>query len=732
MNRMNKLLSLQENLINQLFLLYDCGKFELVSEISSDLIKSFPNSDILLNLIGLSNRELKNYNISENAFKRLTKIQPNYPDGFNNLGAVLLDQRKTKEAKKCFERAIFLNKNYAEAYNNYGNVFIKEGEFDKAIPQIKKAINLNPNYFQAYLNLGNAFYQNKKFEYAIKSYKKALEISPNLIDAIYNIGNCFIGLGELKKGLVEFKKILSRYPKNLKSKYKIATIYQDTGKIESALSLFIEILSDESKTFEMESNIFNSLFFSLFAIKNNKPKFYKSIIKHLEALYLKKNKTDLAILKYRLNKGSIQINKYYDEFIEKISKENYHKISNDNFAETDSNQQNNKPKKIIALFQTGRAGTGLLHSLIDGHSEIITLPSSYFSEYFDIKIWKNIIKDGWSKIVDNFIKNYPILFNANSSAAVSTIDGYIKDLGKSEGLCNMGKLKNETLLINKLSFKKELTSLIHKEKHLNALSFFKLVHIAYEKALINETKKNIIFYHIHNPDTYSQLNFNRLAKSSKFILMVREPLQSCESWIKHAFNHDDYNTVVGGIYQMLFEIDNIIFSKKPTIGIRLEDLKKDPLNTIKSLCKYIGIKEEKSLYEMTFQNKIWWGEKLVYEIKSGKPDPFDKKAINKKIGEIFSLNDQFIFETLFYPFRKKFGYVEKNDRKFLKDLKKIRQMIDDIFDFEKKFIEINKKNKDDFIKSCSYKFLREVLKERWSTLNKFQTYPNLINPLKIK
>ena len=65
MNRMNKLLSLQENLINQLFLLYDCGKFELVSEISSDLIKSFPNSDILLNLIGLSNRELKNYNISE-------------------------------------------------------------------------------------------------------------------------------------------------------------------------------------------------------------------------------------------------------------------------------------------------------------------------------------------------------------------------------------------------------------------------------------------------------------------------------------------------------------------------------------------------------------------------------------------------------------------------------------------------------------------------------------------
>ena len=71
--------------------------------------------------------------------------------------------------------------------------------------------------------------------------------------------------------------------------------------------------------------------------------------------------------------------------------------------------------------------------------------------------------------------------------------------------------------------------------------------------------------------------------------MVREPLQSCESWIKHPFNHDDYNTVVGGIYQMLFEIDNIIFPKSPLWNRRF---KKNPLNTIKSLCKYIGIKEE--------------------------------------------------------------------------------------------------------------------------------------------
>ena len=35
------------------------------------------------------------------------------------------------------------------------------------------------------------------------------------------------------------------------------------------------------------------------------------------------------------------------------------------------------PDKMVALLHFGRSGTGLLHSLIDGHPEISTLPSLY-------------------------------------------------------------------------------------------------------------------------------------------------------------------------------------------------------------------------------------------------------------------------------------------------------------------------------------------------------------------
>ena len=47
-------------------------------------------------------------------------------------------------------------------------------------------------------------------------------------------------------------------------------------------------------------------------------------------------------------------------------------------------------KEIIALLHFGRSGTGLLHSLIDNHSEVSTLPSIYLSEFFDESTWNRV------------------------------------------------------------------------------------------------------------------------------------------------------------------------------------------------------------------------------------------------------------------------------------------------------------------------------------------------------
>ena len=172
-------------------------------------------------------------------------------------------------------------------------------------------------------------------------------------------------------------------------------------------------------------------------------------------------------------------------------------------------------------------------------------------------------------------------------------------------------------------------------------------------------------------------------------MMVREPVQSCESWVKDNFNNNnyDYVTITNKIFQLLFQVDQSIYQNENSVGVKLEDLKKNPKKTIPALCKWLGIKEEDSLYEMTAQGKRWWGDPSGNNYEKDGMDPFGKSSINRKLGSVFSENDQYILSTLFYPFSVRFGYVEENLEKFKNDLQTIRPKLDQMFDFEKKVVQ---------------------------------------------
>ena len=213
--------------------------------------------------------------------------------------------------------------------------------------------------------------------------------------------------------------------------------------------------------------------------------------------------------------------------------------------------------------------------------------------------------------------------------------------------------------------------------------------------------------------------------------MVREPVQSCESWSRDCFLDNNHSEISTRVLKMLFEIDSIVHQKCNSIGVRLEDIKENPRQTIPALCKWMGIKETESLYEMTAQGKKWWGDPASPDYKISGMDPFGKTSINRKVGSIFSEKDQFILRTLFYPFSVRFGYVEANFGQFKADLQSIRPMLDKMFDFEKALVEQTQVDLKQFMKSGSYLYLRSGLVERWNTLNQFHTYPNMIEPLNI-
>ena len=503
---------------------------------------------------------------------------------------------------------------------------------------------------------------------------------------------------------------------------------KDLGTLEEAIKAFKKAIFFKPDYAEAWQNIFSSLkvIKTKIASKEDLALFYPSATGSTSAYIVK------SILDYRLHRGQEKEGHYLNQALSLLSSADDLVIRNPSFDNSSNAQIKSLPDKLIALVHFGRSGTGLLHSLIDGHSEVSALPSIYFSEYFDHATWMKIIADGWDGMVDRFMAIYDVLFDASSAVPIiSKSIQMLQNIGIKEGMANVGDQRDEVLRVDRKLFCSELIRLMGFYDELNAFLFFKLVNAAYGKAISDLNPKSLIFYHIHNPDTYAQLNFLRLVPEAKWIMMVREPIQSLESWANRDKEKNWHSKISNNILSMLLEVDNIIYHKQESVAVRLEDLKEQPHKTIPALCKWMGIKEEDSLYEMTAQGKKWWGDPSSLDFLKDGMEPFGKTSINRKVGAIFSKNDQFILETLFYPFSVRFGYTKENEKQFKSDLETIRPMLDSLFDFEKVIVAETESDPEQFMKLGSYLYLRSGLIERWNTLNKFGTYPNMIRPLKI-
>ena len=117
---------------------------------------------------------------------------------------------------------------------------------------------------------------------------------------------------------------------------------------------------------------------------------------------------------------------------------------------------------------------------------------------------------------------------------------------------------------------------------------------------------------------------------------------------KSKFFDQDYTSVANNIITMLFQIDDLVYHKQSSIGIRLEDLESISKKTVRALCAWLGVKEEECLYEMTAQGKKWWGDPSSPDFLKDGMEPFGKVSISRQVGLIFSENDQFILNTLFF------------------------------------------------------------------------------------
>ncbi len=719
------------------------------------------------NNLGLALLENEDLNEAIRHFRECIDSRPDYIQGYNNLGLALKQKGYSHEALKIYRKALEIQPDFPEVNNNIGNILQEKGEIDTAVYFYKRAIEVNPDHAEAYNNLGTAFDELRNYDAAAEYFQQAVKICPDSSGAWSNLGIVLNRKKQYEEAISAFQKAVKLNPHDSKSMLPLAKILFQLGRYDVALSNLEKVLIEDPSCNEaiyyialikLEIGQNKIAFEYIEKGLSNKPN--DGMLAHVYAAALAcvgEIRSSIDVLKQILKLNSIspkivadliQFSSYDPKLDSKILFKEFCNSINEKQRLSDQNYKEPR-QEIIGLVGFGRSGSLFLHSLIDGHPNVFTLPGYYFKGWFGEHSWELIsakknTRNWREELAESVCDHFEPQFNAYSKKNVpGKPNGYTDWLAREMGFTKMGPNHSEVLELKQSEFKEHFIDLLKPCESIDQRRCFEMIHKAFDLAYrgnqkVGSLESKTIFYHIHNPDNFEHANFINHYPKAKILYIVRHPIQMLESWLRSYHNELIrsstvfqkkiwYNKIVNRISFSFRPFYNPLNSLTETKGVKLEDIKRAPKDTLGSIANWIGIEEHHSLYKSEFLDREYSTPSANFNGISG----FDNRSIDVGLGRFFGERDIQILETLFWPILASYQYTDLTKKEFIKKLKDIRPWLDEPFQFEKEIHAKISKEKLLLEKSESSQAFHRNLINVWNTLNDSKSYPHLFEPLSI-
>ncbi|HQU84060.1 MAG TPA: tetratricopeptide repeat protein [Pyrinomonadaceae bacterium] len=165
--------------------------------------------------------------IAEKKLRLAVRISPKNVEIHNQLGSIVYDQERFKEALEIFNKSANLEPNNIETETYIGMTYLKLKQFANAKNTFISLTKNAPNSSVVYFNLGLAYEGLSKYEKALEAFEKADEIQPNDAETTYAVGRCYYYLDAFQNAELQ---------------------YGELQKLNPQLALYLRNLLDNRKT----------------------------------------------------------------------------------------------------------------------------------------------------------------------------------------------------------------------------------------------------------------------------------------------------------------------------------------------------------------------------------------------------------------------------------------------------------------------------------------------------
>ena len=313
-------------------------------------------------------------------------------------------------------------------------------------------------------------------------------------------------------------------------------------------------------------------------------------------------------------------------------------------------------KKIIVVGAYGRAGSGLLLSLLDSHPNIINFQDVALSGYQDW--WDSLEYHDGIYVMNDFIDLFYVIFEPTFKHPSRTPPAIGNDYGRYSNFIGNNLDPQQKIYVPLSQFKECLSQIVSKVE--TSSEFYRKVHYSLAFALNKKINHDTIILHGATNATPQRLNFiyNGGFERIWHILMVRDPVYGhfaqINHWIEEKEDRKSELFLPDAINMMLKY--NLMLNgwEESSIALKLEQLHKHPKETLKKLIIWLEIPWNDSLLESTFLGKRWQfsnNEKYseVFNLNRISPDKYNF-ILNKNDYKLFSLIFHKLYKTWEYDY----------------------------------------------------------------------------------
>jgi tetratricopeptide (TPR) repeat protein len=131
---------------------------------------------------------------AEDAFLKVTQMEPGYADGWVNVARARIQEGNMAAAEEVLRKALEIDPKLAKTHFFMASAIKPMGRYDEALDHLRTAAAQYPRDRVVLNQLGRILFLKRQYQAAIAELEKVLAIDPEDLQAHYNLMLCWQGL----------------------------------------------------------------------------------------------------------------------------------------------------------------------------------------------------------------------------------------------------------------------------------------------------------------------------------------------------------------------------------------------------------------------------------------------------------------------------------------------------------------------------------------------------------